>query len=64
MADAVGGSELILGFARRLPRQVLGIEPAEIDRVLARGAEKARAIADPVLAETYKAVGFLPVPAT
>jgi tryptophanyl-tRNA synthetase len=35
-------------------------DPAEIDRVLARGAEKARAIADAVLAECYAAVGFLP----
>jgi tryptophanyl-tRNA synthetase len=35
-------------------------DPAEIDRVLARGAAKARAIADPVLAECYAAVGFLP----
>jgi tryptophanyl-tRNA synthetase len=35
-------------------------DPAEIDRVLALGAAKARAIADPVLAECYAAVGFLP----
>jgi tryptophanyl-tRNA synthetase len=38
-------------------------DPAEIDRVLARGAAKANAIAAPVLQEVYKAVGFLP-PAT
>ena len=35
-------------------------DPAEIDRVLAAGAEKARAIAAPVLAETRKRVGFWP----
>ena len=34
-------------------------DPAEIDRVLAGGAEKAHAIADPILAETYRIVGFL-----
>jgi len=31
----------------------------EIDRVLADGAERAAAIADPILGETYDAVGFL-----
>ena len=35
-------------------------DPAEIDRVLKRGADKARAIAEPVLAEVYRTVGFLP----
>jgi tryptophanyl-tRNA synthetase len=35
-------------------------DPAELDRILARGAEKARAIAEPVIAEVYEAVGFLP----
>jgi len=35
-------------------------DPAQIDRVLAEGAEKARAIAEPVLAETKKIVGFWP----
>ena len=40
--------------------QRLMADPAEIDRVLARGAEKANAIAEQVLAEAYAAVGFLP----
>ena len=31
-----------------------------IDRILADGAERARAIADPILAETKKIVGFWP----
>ena len=34
-------------------------DPAEIDRVLADGAERARAIADPILQKTYDIVGFL-----
>ncbi|MDP5227452.1 MULTISPECIES: tryptophan--tRNA ligase [Arthrobacter] len=34
-------------------------DPAELDRLLARGAEKARAVASPVLAEVYRKVGFL-----
>ena len=33
-------------------------EPAELDRILARGAETARAIAEPILAETRRIVGF------
>ena len=33
-------------------------DPAEIDRVLAKGAERARAAAAPTLAETRKLVGF------
>ena len=35
-------------------------EPAEIDRILADGAARARAIAAPILAETRKIVGFWP----
>jgi tryptophanyl-tRNA synthetase len=35
-------------------------DPAEIDRVLARGADRARAIAAPILAETHRIVGFWP----
>lgn len=34
-------------------------DPAEMDRLLARGAERARAIADPILARTYEIVGFV-----
>jgi len=36
-------------------------DPAEIDKVLKRGAEKANAIAAPIIQEVYKTVGFLPV---
>ncbi|MFI6580133.1 tryptophan--tRNA ligase [Embleya sp. NPDC050493] len=35
-------------------------DPDELDRVLARGAEKARAVASETLAKTYDRVGFLP----
>ncbi|MFC5906949.1 tryptophan--tRNA ligase [Streptacidiphilus monticola] len=35
-------------------------DPAELDRVLAKGAEKARAVAAPVLATAYDRIGFLP----
>ena len=35
-------------------------DPAEIDRVLAAGAERARAVADPVIEETKRLVGFWP----
>ncbi len=34
-------------------------DPAEIDRILRYGAERARAIADPVIEEVYDIVGFL-----
>ena len=35
-------------------------DPAQIDRVLSDGAEQARAIAEPILAETKRIVGFWP----
>jgi tryptophanyl-tRNA synthetase len=38
-------------------RRLMG-DPAEIDRVLAEGAEKAREIADPTVEETRRIVGF------
>ena len=34
-------------------------DPAEIDRILARGAEKAEAIANPILERTYEIMGFV-----
>ena len=34
-------------------------DPAEIDRILGDGADRAAAIADPILAETYEKVGML-----
>ena len=38
--------------------RALMADPAEIDRVLRDGAERARAAAEPVLAEVKRAVGF------
>jgi tryptophanyl-tRNA synthetase len=35
-------------------------DPAQIDRILADGAERAREIAEPILAETRRIVGFWP----
>jgi tryptophanyl-tRNA synthetase len=35
-------------------------DPAELDRLLARGAQKARSIASATLADVYSKVGFLP----
>ena len=35
-------------------------DPAELDRILAAGAEKARTVATPVLEDVYAKVGFLP----
>ena len=35
-------------------------DAAEIDSLLERGAERANAIAEPILAETYEAIGFPP----
>ena len=34
-------------------------DPAEIDRILARGAEKAEAIAEPILERTFEIMGFV-----
>ncbi|TDL81934.1 tryptophan--tRNA ligase [Palleronia sediminis] len=34
-------------------------DPAEIDRIMARGAERAREIAAPILAETYRITGMI-----
>ena len=52
-----------LAVARLTPiaaemRRLMG-DPAEIDRVLADGADKARAIAAPIMDEVKRAVGFL-----
>jgi tryptophanyl-tRNA synthetase len=34
-------------------------DPGYVDSVLHNGAERARALADPMLAEVYRTVGFL-----
>lgn len=44
---------------RRRAEELLA-DPAELDRLLAKGAAKARSMAAPTLAEVYARVGFLP----
>jgi tryptophanyl-tRNA synthetase len=34
-------------------------DPAEIDRIMAKGAAKAKAIADPILDKTFDIMGFV-----
>jgi tryptophanyl-tRNA synthetase len=48
--------EVLIPIGQRM-RHLL-TDPAELDRLLARGTERARAVADPVVAETKKIVGF------
>ncbi len=53
-------------FAGPYRDRVLGYlaDPAELDRLLARGAARAHEVAGPTLAAVHDAVGFLPpVPA-
>ncbi|MDS2173951.1 tryptophan--tRNA ligase [Nesterenkonia sp. CL21] len=56
LADAVVAT---LGPIRDRTLELLE-DPAELDALLARGAEKARGIAGPLLADVYEKVGFLP----
>jgi tryptophanyl-tRNA synthetase len=55
-------AELVVARLAPISAQMRGLlaDPAQIDRVLADGAERARAIAAPILAETKKIVGFWP----
>jgi tryptophanyl-tRNA synthetase len=55
-------AESVIAFAQPFAartRELLD-DPAELDRILARGAERARAVAGPTLADAYAKVGFLP----
>jgi tryptophanyl-tRNA synthetase len=56
VADAVVA--FVEPFGRRT-RELLD-DPTELDRLLATGAERARAVAAPTLAAAYDRVGFLP----
>ncbi|OPC81348.1 tryptophan--tRNA ligase [Embleya scabrispora] len=55
-------AEVLVEFVTPFQERVRGYldDPAELDAVLARGADKARAVASRTLAETYDRVGFLP----
>jgi tryptophanyl-tRNA synthetase len=54
-------ADAVVAFAEPFSKRMkeLMADPAEIDRVLARGAERARPVADATVAEVYQRVGFL-----
>jgi tryptophanyl-tRNA synthetase len=55
-------AEAVVAFAEPFAarsRELLD-DPAELDRILARGAERARAVASGTVADAYAKVGFLP----
>ncbi|MDQ1739865.1 MAG: tryptophanyl-tRNA synthetase [Pseudonocardiales bacterium] len=55
-------AESVIAFAQPFAarsRELLE-DPAELDRILARGAERARALASVTVADAYAKVGFLP----
>jgi tryptophanyl-tRNA synthetase len=55
-------ADAVVAFAEPFGKRVneLLADPAEIDRVLARGAERARPVADATVADVFAKVGFLP----
>ena len=55
-------TDLLIARLAPVSAQMRGFlaDPGQIDRVLADGAERARALAEPVLAETRRIVGFWP----
>jgi tryptophanyl-tRNA synthetase len=57
-------SEVLVEFVTPIQEAVAGYtsDPAELDKVLARGAERAREVAAPTLASVYDRVGFLAPP--
>ncbi|SCL36334.1 tryptophanyl-tRNA synthetase [Micromonospora pallida] len=54
--------EVVVEFVRPVQERTRGYldDPAQLDKLLARGAEKARAVAARTLAATYERVGFFP----
>jgi tryptophanyl-tRNA synthetase len=55
-------AEVVVDFMTPIQQRTAAYldDPAELDKVLADGAEKARAIAGPTLATMYDRIGFLP----
>src|SRR4051812_39708577 len=55
-------ADAVVAFAEPFGRRMaeLMADPAEIDRVLARGAERARPVAAQTVREVYERVGFVP----
>ncbi|MGI8677550.1 MAG: tryptophan--tRNA ligase [Jatrophihabitans sp.] len=58
-------ADAVVAFAEPFAKRVAEVlaDPAEIDRVLARGAERARPVAQSTVADVYARVGFVPPPA-
>jgi tryptophanyl-tRNA synthetase len=52
----------VVAFAEPFAKRTAALldDPAELDRVLARGAERAREIAEETVRTAYDRVGFLP----
>ncbi len=55
-------AEAVVAFAEPFAARTTELldDPGELDRILAAGADRARAVAAPTLAEAYLRVGFLP----
>ena len=55
-------ADAVVAFAQPFGKRVheLLADPAEIDRILARGAERARPVAEATVADVFAKVGFLP----
>ncbi|SDJ50769.1 tryptophanyl-tRNA synthetase [Frankineae bacterium MT45] len=55
-------AEAVVAFCAPLAERSgkLLADPAELDRILAKGADRAREVADPTLTDAYTKVGFLP----
>jgi tryptophanyl-tRNA synthetase len=55
-------AEVVVEELRPFRERTLALldDPAELDRILADGADRARSVAAPTLAEVYDRVGFLP----
>ena len=55
-------TEVVVDTATRYRDRTLALlaDPAELDRILAEGAERARDVASATLARVYDRVGFLP----
>ena len=55
-------AEAVVSFTEPFATRVAEVmaDPAEIDRILARGAEQARAVAAATVADVFERVGFVP----
>jgi tryptophanyl-tRNA synthetase len=58
-------ADAVVAFAEPFSKRMAELlaDPAEIDRVLARGAERARPIAEATVRDVYERVGFVPAAA-